>query len=297
MFPLSPIKKTTAAQLLVNSPFLQENRRQISKQILSKPSAKAITRTDDLVVCETANNSVTVLAGDDGKKLSTISSLGGSKKCLNKPCCVGVAPDNCLIVIDSGRQCHRLLKIQMNGKLISTASLPDKLKFQSPNALPCGEVFVVDSDAHLIYADLTLSRTFGRKGKAHGFFDQPHSIAFDSAGSVYISDSMNNRIQKFSASEEGSLQFDAVFGSRNWSGPSHLKRSTALCIRCYDTIFVTDEHNRIAAFDTQGCFLGEVHYSKTSLKNPCAMVIGKYESHLSRLSVLDSYVEALYIIQ
>ena len=110
---------------------------------------------------------------------------------------------------------------------------------------------------------------------------------------MYVSDSMNNRIQKFSASE-GVLQFDAVFGSENRSKPSYFKRPTALCISCYDMIFVTDEHNRIAAFDTQGCFLGEVHYSKISLTHPCAMVIGKDESHLS---VLDSYVEALYIIQ
>ena len=69
LFPLSPIKKTTAAHLLVNSPFLQENRRRVSKQILSKPSAMAITRTGDLVVCETARDCVTVLAGDDGKKI------------------------------------------------------------------------------------------------------------------------------------------------------------------------------------------------------------------------------------
>ena len=301
LFPLSPIKKTTAAQLLVNSPFLQENQKQISKQTLSKPSAMAITRTGDLVVCETANDSITFLAGADGKRLNRISSLSSSKKCLNKPCCVGVTPDNCIIVVDSGKQCYRLLKIQMNGKLISTASLADKLKFQSPNALaihPSGEIFVVDSDAHSIYvfnADLTLCRNFGEKGKAHGYFDQPHSIAFDSAGSAYVSDSMNDRIQKFSTSEEGSLhQFDAVFGSGIRSEPSYLKRPTALCISCYDTIFVTDEHSRIAAFDTQGCFLGEVRYSKISLTNPCAMVIGKDESHLS---VLDSYVEALYIIQ
>ena len=213
---------------------------------------------------------------------------------------MGVAPDNCIIVIDSGRQCYRLLKIQMNGKLISAAILADKLKFQSPNALaihPCGKVFVVDSDAHSIHvfnADLTLCRAFGGKGEAHGYFDQPHSIAFDSAGSAYVSDSMNNRIQKFSASEEGSLQFDAVFGSNERLEPSYLKRPTALCISCYGTIFVTDEHNRIAAFDTQGCCLGEVQYSKISLTKPCAMVIGKDESHLS---VLDSYVEALYIIQ
>ena len=269
----------------------------MSKQILKKPSAMAITTTGDLVVCETASNWVTVLAGDDGKKLNTICSLGSSKKSLNKPCCVGVTSDNCLIVVDSGRQCYRLLKIQMNGKLILTA---DELEFLSPNALaihPCGEVFVVDSDAHSIYvftADLTLCRTFGGKGTAHGYFDQPHSIAFDSAGSAYVSDSMNDRIQKFSASEEGLLQFEAVFGSGNRSESSYLKRPTALCISIYDTIFVTDEHNRIAAFDTQGCFLGGVHYSKLSVTNPCAMVIGGNESYLT---VVDKDAEVRYVIQ
>ena len=52
-------------------------------------------------------------------RLRTISSLGSSKKCLNKPCCVGVTHDNCIIVVDSGKQCYRLLKIKMDGNLIA----------------------------------------------------------------------------------------------------------------------------------------------------------------------------------
>ena len=302
MFPHLPIKKTTIAQFYVNSPLLVGNRTPISKQTIRKPSAMSITEEGDLIVCDTASDSITAYASNDGKKLSSFYSLGGSKKkCLNKPCCVGMTPDNYIMVVDSGKQCYRLLKVKMDGKSIATAHLADNCKMQLlyPNALavhPSGEIFIVDSDAHSILvltSNLNSFRTFGGKGKAHGYFDQPHSIAFDSAGSAYVSDSMNDRIQKFSAS--GMLQVDASFVIRNGSEISQLKRPTALCISSYDTLFVTDEHHRIAVFDTQGCFLGEIRYSEAlSPMNPCAMVVGKDESYLS---VLDSSTETLFIVK
>ena len=132
-----------------------------------------------------------------------------------------------------------------------------------------------------------------RERQAYGYFDQPHSIAFDSAGNVYVSDSMNDRIQKFSAS--GLLQVDA-FGCISNSDLSHLKQPTALCISSYNTLFVTDIHNRISVFNTRGSILGEIRYGAQVLFPviPCAMVVDKDESHLS---VLDSFVETLYIIQ
>ena len=297
MFPHLPIKKTTIAQFYVNSPLLDGDRRRISKrQSKRKPSALAISETGDLIVCETARDCVSFYASNVRTKLSSISSLGSSKKCLNKPCCVGVTPDNCIIVVDSGKQCYRLIKIKMDGKLIATAQLADRLQLLSPNALAVhvsGEIFIVDSVAHSILvltSNLNFCRTFGGKGKAHGCFDQPHSIAFDSAGSAYVSDSMNDRIQKFSAS--GLLQVDASFAIRNGS---ELKRPTALCISSYDTLFVTDERHCIAVFDTQGCFLGEIRHSEAlSPMNPCAMVVGKDESYLS---VLDSSTETLIIVK
>ena len=303
MFPLSPIKRTTIAQFYVNSPLLDGDRREISKrQSTKKPSALAISVTGDLIVCETASDCVTVYSSNLRQRFSSISSLGSSKKCLNKPCCVGVTPDKCLIVVDSGKQCYRLLKIKMDGKLIATARLADKLQVLYPNALavhPSGGIFIVDSVAHSILvltSNLNFCRTFGGKGKAHGYFDQPHSIAFDSAGSAYVSDSMNDRIQKFSAS--GMLQVDASFVIGNGSELSQLKRPTALCISSYDTLFVTDEHHRIAVFNTQGYFLGEIRYGELALSisptKTYAMVVGKDESFLS---VLDSSTETLFIIK
>ena len=185
--------------------------------------------------------------------------------------------------------------------MIATARLADKLQILSPDALavhPSGEIFIVDSVAHSILvltSNLNFCRTFGGKGKAHGYFDQPHSIAFDSAGSAYVSDSMNGRIQKFSTS--GMLQVDASFVIGNGSELSQLKRPTALCISSYDTLFVTDENHRIAVFDTQGCFLGEIRHCEAlsiSQMKTCAMVVGNDESYLS---VLDSSTETLFIIK
>ena len=174
MFLLFPTKKITIAQIYVNSPLLEGNRMLVSKRTIRKPSGMAITETDELIVCENASDSITFHASNDGKKLSSIYSLGGSKKkCLNKPCCVGVTSDNCIIVIDSGKHSYRLFKMKMDGKLIAMTNLTNKDTFQlqSPNALgvhPSGEIFVVDSDAHSIHilnSNLTFCRTFGGKGR------------------------------------------------------------------------------------------------------------------------------------
>ena len=325
----SQCKPTTLTRILVSSPLLLavNQRYEVSKHdFISKFRAFALNRVQDVIVCaEPTSDSITVFENPAGKwnKLLTISSLGSTKKCLNKPCCVGVTPDNCLIVVDSGKQCYRLLKIKMDGKLIAHDLIKDKLL--SPNALavhPCGKIFVVDSGAHSVTVfnkDLTFCNSIGSYGKAgsvldrldkdtlcqgsdlvndfellgrncRGFFDQPHSVAFDSKGHIYISDSGNNRIQKL-AMEGGNFKVD-VFVHKNGSELKHFTQPTALCISCYDTVFVlVNEPARIAAFDTQGHCLVEVSLDTISVTKPYAMVTGREESYLC---VLD---EACYVIQ
>jgi len=51
----------------------------------------------------------------------------------------------------------------------------------------------------LVYADPTISSFFGIGGKGNGQFDTPQDIATDSNGNIYVSDTVNNRIQKFSS--------------------------------------------------------------------------------------------------
>ena len=41
--------------------------------------------------------------------------------------------------------------------------------------------------------------SWGSKGEENGKFNKPHSIDVDSSGNVYVADSGNNRIQKFTS--------------------------------------------------------------------------------------------------
>ena len=66
--------------------------------------------------------------------------------------------------------------------------------------------------------DLTFSYSFGKEGSANGQFNEPHDIAIDSQGLVYVADTFNHRIQKFTSNGK----FVAQFGSEG-SGPGQLK--------------------------------------------------------------------------
>ena len=279
-------KKMNISEIQVNSPFLRGFRRQFCKQVLRKPRSVAITKEGQLVVCERGADCITVCT-TVGEKINTINSSSFKNQSAFKPLCVGVTHDNHIVVIDSGKhQRIQLHKLQLDGKIVSTSTITSKdvANFQSPNSItehPNGRVFVADSASHCIHvfnADFSYLQSFGGKGDAPGQFNQPHSLAFDSSGNGYVSDSMNHRIQKFTI-DGGLLN---IFGKGDGSEASHLTQPTALCISSYDTIFVADEcrRTRIAVFDVQGDLLGEVHYDRISLRNPCAMAVHKNESFI-----------------
>ena len=292
-------KKVDISEIQINSPLLRGSRKQTCKLVLRKPQSVAIAKEGQLVVCEKGSDCV-IVCTTEGEKIHIISSVSGLKKqSVFKPLCVGVTHDNHIVVIDSGKhQRIQLHKLQLDGKIVSTSTIASKdvSNFQSPNSItehPNGQLLVVDSASHCIHvfnADLFYLQSFGGKGDAPGQFNQPHSLAFDSSGNGYVSDSMNHRIQKFTM--DGDL-FN-IFGIGDGSEASHLTQPTALCISSYDTIFVADKRMRIAAFDVQGDLLGEVRYDGISLENPCAMAVHKNESYMC---VIDRSVEALYVIQ
>jgi hypothetical protein len=51
----------------------------------------------------------------------------------------------------------------------------------------------------LVYADPTISSFFGTNGKGNGWVDTTYNITTDSNENIYVSDTVNNRIQKFSS--------------------------------------------------------------------------------------------------
>ena len=102
----------------------------------------------------------------DGKVLLTIGKPGGSVaagECCFQPNDVITSPDGKFVYISEGHSSTagwvaKVLKFDANGKFVSE---------------------------------------FGKWGNGNGEFDQPHALAFDSKGLLYVGDRNNNRIQVF----------------------------------------------------------------------------------------------------
>jgi DNA-binding beta-propeller fold protein YncE len=133
----------------------------------------------------------------DGKVLMTLGKAGVSGSgpdLLDQPTDVVVAPDGTIFVTDSHRngKNNRVVKFDKNGKFL---------------------------------------KEWGRKGSGPGEFSEPHTIAMDSRGRLFVGDRENNRIQIFD--QDGKLlDIWHQFG-----------RPSGISITKDDTIYVTDSES------------------------------------------------------
>ncbi|OFW47690.1 MAG: hypothetical protein A3J29_02665 [Acidobacteria bacterium RIFCSPLOWO2_12_FULL_67_14b] len=114
---------------------------------------------------------------------------------------------------------HQVIKFSPDGKVLLALGKPggnppgadaaDPASFYQPNDVityPNGDILVAEghggANARLIKFDKTgkfLSQ-FGKRGTGlEGEFDQPHGLAFDSRGRLFVADRANNRIQVLDA--------------------------------------------------------------------------------------------------
>jgi DNA-binding beta-propeller fold protein YncE len=75
-------------------------------------------------------------------------------------------------------------------------------------------------------------------GSGDGEFNVPHSLAFDSAGNAYITDTNNHRIQKFSSDGK----FITKWGSKG-SGDGELLGPEGIDVDSYGKVYVVDSGN------------------------------------------------------
>lgn len=145
-----------------------------------------------------------------------------------------------------------VVKFSPEGKVLMTLGHPGMPGdapgyFDRPSAVavaPDGTIFVADghggdSNARIvkIAPDGKAIKTWGKKGSAPGEFNEPHGIALDSAGRVFVADRANSRIQIFD--QDG--KFLAEW--RQFGRPS------AVFIDKNDVMYVADSQTE----DKEGC--------------------------------------------
>ena len=107
---------------------------------------------------------------------------------------------------------HTVHKFSPDGRLLMTLGKPGKAgpgndEFNAPSAVYVarnGDIFVADghggeTNARIVKFDKDgrFVKAWGRKGSAPGEFNEPHGIAMDSAGRIFVADRQNDRVQVF----------------------------------------------------------------------------------------------------
>ncbi|HWN84806.1 MAG TPA: peptidyl-alpha-hydroxyglycine alpha-amidating lyase family protein [Vicinamibacterales bacterium] len=141
---------------------------------------------------------------------------------------------------------HQVFKFSPDGKVLMTlgkagVSGAGAGLFDQPTDVviaPSGDIFVTDSHRNgknnrvvRFRKDGTFVKEWGKKGTGPGEISEPHTIALDSRGRVFVGDRENNRIQIFDQ--------DGTFLDQ-WR---QFGRPSGISITSDDTIYVTDSES------------------------------------------------------
>ncbi len=143
---------------------------------------------------------------------------------------------------------HQIFEFSPDGKLLRTLGKPggarDPDYFFQPNAIliaPNGDMFVSEGhssapgSAARLYKfskDGTLIKAWGQLGNGPDDFDQPHALAMDSKGRLFVGDRGNNRIKIFD--QDGKL-LDTWY---------QFSRPSGIVIDAQDNIYVADSESQ-----------------------------------------------------
>jgi len=142
---------------------------------------------------------------------------------------------------------HQVFKFSPDGKLLLTLGTPGGGKgdgyFWQPNDVlvaPNGDVFVAEghssadgANARILRFDRTgrFLKAWGRKGSGKGELDQPHTLAMDSRGRLFVGDRGNNRIVIY---DQDGTWLDEWY---------QFSRPSGIFIDRHDVIYVTDSES------------------------------------------------------
>jgi DNA-binding beta-propeller fold protein YncE len=219
---------------------------------LVKPYGIAVGGDGRIFVSDTAARRV--FAFDPDAKTVTFVGEGATGR-LTKP--IGVAIDDEGKVFVADATLNRVFAYAPDGSL--AMSIGGDAELKSPSGLAADRVnkriYVADAALHHVLCYSTVSgallKTIGERGSDPGQFNFPTNLFVDMSGRLYVTDTMNFRVQVFDAG--GKLV--KAFGEQGDTGGS-LNRPKGVGVDSEGHIYVADtSFNNFQVFDDQGRLL------------------------------------------
>lgn len=247
-----------------------------------------------LYVCDMTAGDVKIL--DWAKK--TVSSLAAPRRLrLSKPVNITIAPDGTKFVADSGL--GRVVAFGPDDSYLKSYTDPTGWT-PTDVAVTANALFVVDIANHRIKkvdrASGAVSLFAGGAGSGPGQLFKPTNIAVDGDGNIYVADTINFRIQKFSP--DGALI--GGFGQLGQE-PGDFSRPKGLALDGSGLIYVVDAaFDNVQIFNTEGrvlTFFGGSGNGPGELFLPAKVAIDRDPADIARFkSLADPRFTVEYLV-
>ncbi len=200
-----------------------------------------------------------------------------------------------LLVSDSVESC--LFVFDAEGR--PTGRMGDGV-FERPCGIavaPDGRVFVADAGSHQVIVlspDGRELRRLGERGSALGQFNYPTNLAFDHRGYLYVSDTMNFRVQVFTPSPE--LKAAYQIGSQG-DLPGYFAQPKGVALDPDDHVYVVDANfEAVQLFDSDGALLMSLGREGQG-PGEFWLPAGIHIDGRGRIFVADSYNQRVQVFQ